>query len=176
MQTVDMDFLPARWWRWVWLAGLCIGVAMAVYAWHFGARVDGELQRMRSEASQARSELQRQALVQAGAPDLRERSTHTIVRTLQRDWNIPFTTIEGLATEGARLKTFHVDGAAGVIQLEYEFGTAETALALTEQLNAGRDVPLWKFEEFQSQAHRGQRDVLVAAPAPFAGRWSAHLE
>lgn len=176
MQTVDIGFLPARWWRWLWLAGLCIGVAMAVYAWHVGKRVDGELQHMRSEASQARSELQRQALVQAGAPDLRERSTRTVVRALQRDWNMPFTTIEGLATGDARLKSFHVDGAAGVIQLEYEFGTAETALALTEQLNAGRDVPLWKFEGFQTQAQRGQRDVLVGVPAPFAGRWTAHSE
>ncbi len=175
MQTVDIDFLPARWWRWLWFAGLCVSVAVLVHAWRVGTQVDGELQRMRSEVSQVRSELQRQALVQAGAADLRERSTHAVVRALQRDWNMPFTTIESLATEGARLKTFHADGAAGVLQLEYEFGTAETALAMTEQLNAGRDVPLWKFEGFQTQAPRVQRDVLVEVPSPFVGRWSAHF-
>lgn len=172
MRKIDLELMPSRWPFVVW------GVAAIVMLSTLGVVVKismdshDRVTQQRGHLAELRHQLERARATEKFEPDMREAATQKVVATLQRDWNPYFEVIEGLEVPDGKLRLFQVDGASGSVRLEYELSSAQGAVEVTRQLNAGQDNPLWRFEGMQTE--KAHSTVGPTEPS-VTGRWLARL-
>lgn len=152
MKKIQINFISDHRWKWVWgLALLSIGCLAGAYAWqwHGASRLARETEDLISVA--------RQNLALLGAPkeaplNPKRASAEQAAKLLQQDMNKVFATIENLKEPGTRLRNLSLDGASGILRLEFEIDSVVRASTLTAALNEGYGTRPWQLESVSSAA------------------------
>lgn len=164
MKPISIEFVRSPRWLAVWApAFLLVGIALGVTYMKTRARAavtDGIVTQALALQAQAHAlQAERSKATDAGSADQKSIQLRAISRVLQRDWNVPFASIENLSEPGTKLLSFSADAASDSVRVEYEVDSMSHAAALTAALNAGYETPPWKLDSATASAARGRPGV-----------------
>jgi hypothetical protein len=173
VKSIHIDFVPNSSWRWIWAtAGLFILGIVGVSVWQFW-QAERHLSMIRGRVS-ALQLGPRYPLPPVSLEDRREKSAGLAAKQLQRDPNKAFAVIENLDAPGARLKTFKLDAASDILQLEYELDSVTVAPILSNALNAGYEPGPWQLESLTAVT-KGSTAGVIGSLQVFRSMWIASL-
>jgi hypothetical protein len=84
-----------------------------------------------------------------------------------------FASAENLKETGVRLRNLNLDGAAGVLRLEFELGAMDKASTVTEALNGGYERRPWQLESVTGAG--GGSQIGFASAQVVRGLWFVQL-
>lgn len=175
MKSIDIDFVADKRWRWVWaaaaLCAVCLAGAVGLY-WQKTKRALQDIESRSAITQQQITQLNARRVVVA---DPRQASAEQAVQVLQQDLNKVFASAENLKETGVRLRGLTLDGAAGVLRLEFELDAMPTASIVTAALNGGYESRPWQLESVTGVGGGGGGQIGFASAQVVRGLWVVQL-
>jgi hypothetical protein len=173
MKSINIDFVADKRWHWVWaaaaLGAVCLAGAVGVY-WQKTNRALQDIENRTAITQQQITQLNARRVVVA---DPRQASAEQAVQLLQQDLNKVFASAENLKETGVRLRGLTLDGAAGVLRLEFELDAMPTASIVTAALNGGYESRPWQLESVTGAGGGGQ--IGFASAQVVRGLWLVQI-
>jgi hypothetical protein len=173
MKAIAIDFVADKRWRWVWAAAAFCAVCLAggvVLYWQKSSQVTRDIESRAGLAKQQIAQLNARRVVVA---DPKQASAEQAVQLLQQDLNKVFASAENLKEIGVRLRNMNLDGAAGVLRLEFELDAIAKASTVTEALNGGYESRPWQLESVTGAGGGGQ--IGFASAQMVRGLWFVQI-
>lgn len=174
MKPIQIDFIENRRWRWVWTSAILFGVClMAWTSWHWQKNTSATRD-MENRISAAGQQLKLLNAPEEIRLNPRHASAEQAAKLLQQDMNKVFATVENLAEPGTRLRNLSLDGASGIVRLEFELDSMSRAASLTTLFNTGYENRPWQLESVSGAANNNPMGFATAQA--IRGIWTVQLD
>lgn len=174
MKPIQIDFMEDKRWQWVWTFAVLFGACLMGWASWQWQKTSSAVRDTENRIGVARQQLELLNAPKEIRLNPKQAGAEQAVKLLQQDLNKVFATVENLAEPGTRLRNLSLDGASGILRLEFELDSMNRAASLTTIFNTGYEHRPWQLESVSGAA--SNNPIGFATAQTIRGIWTVQLD